>query len=72
MMPGLVWSCVTPQEDGRLGTKLQDTCKLPLDAPQPTWSADPTHQTKVVMLRFFSLLKQGKGHHQIPRLTTCI
>ena len=58
--PGFVWPCATPKQDGRLGAKLQDTGKLPLDVPQPKWLADPTHQTKVVASRFFILLKQGK------------
>eukprot|EP00957_Ditylum_brightwellii_P159502 12141574-Ditylum_brightwellii.AAC.1 len=65
MMPGFVWPHATLKEDGRLGAKLQDTCKLPLDVPQPKWLADPTHQVKVVALRFFSLLKQGKGSSSI-------
>eukprot|EP00957_Ditylum_brightwellii_P171345 13043784-Ditylum_brightwellii.AAC.1 len=45
-MPGFVWPCATPKEDCRLGAKLQDTGKLPLNAPQPKWLADPTYQTK--------------------------
>eukprot|EP00957_Ditylum_brightwellii_P125439 9560858-Ditylum_brightwellii.AAC.1 len=61
IMPGFVWPCATPKEDGKLGSRLQDTGKLPLDVPQPKWLVDPTHQTKVVASRFFSLLKQGKG-----------
>eukprot|EP00957_Ditylum_brightwellii_P005353 408471-Ditylum_brightwellii.AAC.1 len=34
-MPGFVWSRATPKEDVRLGAKLRDTGKLPLDVPQP-------------------------------------
>eukprot|EP00957_Ditylum_brightwellii_P133731 10196576-Ditylum_brightwellii.AAC.1 len=30
-MPGFVWPCATPKKDGRLGAKLRDTGKLPLD-----------------------------------------
>ena len=43
MMPVFVWPHATPKVDGRLGAKLQDTGKLPLDVPQPKWLADPTH-----------------------------
>eukprot|EP00957_Ditylum_brightwellii_P144813 11029969-Ditylum_brightwellii.AAC.1 len=56
MMPGFVWTHTTPKEDGRLGAKLQDTGKLPLDVPQPKWLADPTHQTK------------GKGSSSISKV----
>eukprot|EP00957_Ditylum_brightwellii_P049044 3721166-Ditylum_brightwellii.AAC.1 len=35
MMPGFVQPHATPKEDGKLGAKLQDTGKLPLDVPQP-------------------------------------
>jgi hypothetical protein len=66
-MPGFVWPCATPKEVGKLGAKLRDTGKLPLDVPQPKWLADPTHQTKVVASRFFSLLKQGKGSSSISK-----
>eukprot|EP00957_Ditylum_brightwellii_P127231 9700844-Ditylum_brightwellii.AAC.1 len=41
-IPWFVWPHATPKEDGKLGAKLQDTCKL----PQPKWLAGPTHQTK--------------------------
>eukprot|EP00957_Ditylum_brightwellii_P086400 6574012-Ditylum_brightwellii.AAC.1 len=34
MMPGFVWPRATPKEDSKLGAKLQDTGKLPLDVPQ--------------------------------------
>eukprot|EP00957_Ditylum_brightwellii_P009562 721212-Ditylum_brightwellii.AAC.1 len=34
-IPGFVWPCAVPKEDGRLGTKLQDTGRLPLDVSQP-------------------------------------
>eukprot|EP00957_Ditylum_brightwellii_P210446 15364984-Ditylum_brightwellii.AAC.2 len=65
----IVWAHATTKEDGRLGAKLQDTSMLPLDVPQSKWFADPTHQTKVVTLRFFSLLKQGKGSSSISKAT---
>eukprot|EP00957_Ditylum_brightwellii_P207342 15352537-Ditylum_brightwellii.AAC.1 len=45
-MPGFVWPCATPKENGRLGAKLQDTSKMSLDVPQPKWLVNPTHQTK--------------------------
>jgi hypothetical protein len=66
-MQGFVWPHATPKEDGKLGAKPQDMGKLPLDVPQPKWLADPTHQTKVVALQFFSLLKQGKGSSSISK-----
>eukprot|EP00957_Ditylum_brightwellii_P129607 9886364-Ditylum_brightwellii.AAC.1 len=66
-MPGFVWPHTTPKEDGKLGAKLQDTGKLQLDVPQPKWLTDPTHQTKVVASRFFSLLEQGKGLSSISK-----
>eukprot|EP00957_Ditylum_brightwellii_P015479 1165266-Ditylum_brightwellii.AAC.1 len=67
MVPGFVWPCATPKEDGKVGAKLQDTGKLSLDVPQPKWLADTTHQTKVDASRFFSLLKQGKGSSSISK-----
>eukprot|EP00957_Ditylum_brightwellii_P035401 2684502-Ditylum_brightwellii.AAC.1 len=66
-MSGFVWPHTTPKEDGKLGSKLQDTGKLPLDVSQLKWLADPTNQTKVVASRFFSLLKQGKGSSSISK-----
>eukprot|EP00957_Ditylum_brightwellii_P057633 4370370-Ditylum_brightwellii.AAC.1 len=45
-MPGFVWARAAPKEDGKLGVKLRDTGRLPLDAPQPRWLADPMHRTK--------------------------
>eukprot|EP00957_Ditylum_brightwellii_P019271 1453338-Ditylum_brightwellii.AAC.1 len=35
-----------PKKPGTLGSKLRDTGKLPLEVPEPTWLADPTHCTK--------------------------
>eukprot|EP00957_Ditylum_brightwellii_P113907 8683719-Ditylum_brightwellii.AAC.1 len=60
-MPGFVWPCATPKEDGKLEAKLQGTGRLSLDVPQPKRLADLTHLIKVVASRFFSILKQGKG-----------
>eukprot|EP00957_Ditylum_brightwellii_P146787 11174609-Ditylum_brightwellii.AAC.1 len=45
-IPGFVWPHVAPKEDGKLGPKLRDTDRLPLDVPQPRWLADPMNRTK--------------------------
>eukprot|EP00957_Ditylum_brightwellii_P206582 15349089-Ditylum_brightwellii.AAC.1 len=37
-----------PKKPGTLGVKVCDIKKLPLDIPEPSWLADPTHTTKVV------------------------
>eukprot|EP00957_Ditylum_brightwellii_P164845 12550262-Ditylum_brightwellii.AAC.1 len=44
-----------PSKDGRLGTKLCDTGKLPLAIPEPKWLAHPTHRTKVVAKQYFGV-----------------
>eukprot|EP00957_Ditylum_brightwellii_P191701 14593762-Ditylum_brightwellii.AAC.1 len=48
-MTEFVWSHAAPKEDSKLGPKLRDTDKLPLDLQHPEWLADPMHRTKVVM-----------------------
>eukprot|EP00957_Ditylum_brightwellii_P092155 7016042-Ditylum_brightwellii.AAC.1 len=60
MMPGFVWPHAVPKENGKLGPKLGDTGRLPMDVPQPRWLADPMHRMKVVELQFFNLMKKGK------------
>eukprot|EP00957_Ditylum_brightwellii_P061873 4695522-Ditylum_brightwellii.AAC.1 len=59
-MPGVVWPCSAPKEDGKLGPKLRDTGRLPLDVPQPKWLADLMHRTNVVVLQFFNPMEKGK------------
>eukprot|EP00957_Ditylum_brightwellii_P111677 8518122-Ditylum_brightwellii.AAC.1 len=48
-----------PSKDGRLGAKLHDTCKLPLNVPGPKLLADPTHRIKVVAKPFFGMKTKG-------------
>ena len=58
--PNYKWPRLRPKKPGTLGSKLRDTGKLPLEVPEPTWLADPTHRTKVVASRFFGLKSKGK------------
>eukprot|EP00957_Ditylum_brightwellii_P035932 2722769-Ditylum_brightwellii.AAC.1 len=41
--PSYKWPRLFPKKPGKLGSKLRDTGKLPLDVPKPTWLANPTH-----------------------------
>eukprot|EP00957_Ditylum_brightwellii_P196966 15006014-Ditylum_brightwellii.AAC.1 len=53
--PDCKWPRLCPQKPGTLGVKLCDTKKLPLDIPEPSLLADPTHRTKVVASCFLNL-----------------
>ena len=66
-VPGYVWPRAPPNKEGKLGPKLRDTGKLPLHLPMPKFLADPTHRTKVVAKKFFSLLKLSKQESEISK-----
>eukprot|EP00957_Ditylum_brightwellii_P016098 1212241-Ditylum_brightwellii.AAC.1 len=44
--PNYKWPRIYPKKPDTLGVKLRDAGKLPLDIPEPSWLADPTHRTK--------------------------
>ena len=52
--PNYKWPRLCPKKPGTLGSKLRDTRKLPLEVPNLTWLADPTHHTKVVASHFLA------------------
>eukprot|EP00957_Ditylum_brightwellii_P177087 13490403-Ditylum_brightwellii.AAC.1 len=54
-----------PSKDGRLGAKLCNTRKLPLNVPKPKWLANPTHRTKVVAKQCLGMKTKGKNHSDI-------
>eukprot|EP00957_Ditylum_brightwellii_P091402 6959279-Ditylum_brightwellii.AAC.1 len=44
--PNYKYPRLCPKKPGTLGVKLHVTGKHPLDIPEPSWLADPTHRTK--------------------------
>eukprot|EP00957_Ditylum_brightwellii_P000969 77525-Ditylum_brightwellii.AAC.1 len=46
--PVYVWPHAPSKKEGKLGTKLRNTGKLPLHLVDPSWKADPTHCIKII------------------------
>ena len=49
------------------GVKLPDKGRLPLNIPEPTFYADPSHRTKILAKKLFQLLSKGKSITSITK-----